>query len=106
MDFLRNKEGKKVLLLGLQTHNSSTGIPEMLDKEIAAVKAYGGNLLEAPVYWFRTEAEPGQFDFSDVQDLIDRCREAGLFLILLWFGLNKNGHPNYCPEWMKQSPET
>ena len=67
MTFFHDKTGKAILPLGLQTHNSSTGIPEMLEREIQAVKHYGGNLLEAPIYWFRMEAEEGVFDFSDVE---------------------------------------
>ena len=65
MDIFRNADGKPLLPLGLQTHNYSTGDPQMLEREIIAVKAYGGNLLEAPVYWFRSEAVQGKFDFSD-----------------------------------------
>lgn len=106
MDVFRKADGTPLLLLGLQTHNSSTGDAQMLAREIAAVKAYGGNLLEAPVYWFRCEAAQGLFDFSDVADLIDRCRANGLYLILLWFAASKNGHPNYAPEWVKLDPET
>lgn len=106
MTVFHDRNGQPILPLGLQVHNSSTGIPEMLEKEIAAVKHYGGNLLEAPVYWFRTEEKPGCFCFDDVDDLLARCRANGLYLILLWFGINKNGHPNYAPEWVKLHPET
>ena len=106
MDFFRDANGKPVLLLGLQVNNSSTGDPEMLDREVQAVRYFHGNLLEAPLYWFRTEREPGVFDFTDFDALIRRCREAGLYLILLWFGASKNGHPNYVPEWVKLHPET
>ena len=70
MTFFHDRSGKPILPLGLQVHNSSTGVPEMLEREIKAVKHYGGNLLEAPVYWFRIEKEQGQFDFADVDDLI------------------------------------
>ena len=55
MTFLKNAKGEPVLLLGTQTHNSSVGDPEMMARELAAVKAYGGNLLEAPIYWYRLE---------------------------------------------------
>lgn len=106
MNFFRDREGRAVLPLGLQTHNSSTGDPYMLEREIAAVRAFGGNLLEAPVYWCQMEAEEGRFDFSLVDDLIDRCRRNGLYLIILWFGANKNGHPTYAPGWVKERPET
>ena len=66
MTFLTNAKGEPLLLLGTQTHNSSVGDPEMMARELAAVKAYGGNLLEAPIYWYKLEREPGQYDFSDV----------------------------------------
>ena len=105
MTFFSTKDGRAILPLGQQTHNSSTGVPEMLEREIAAVKHYGGNLLEAPVYWYRIEAEQDHFSFDDVDDLIRRCRENDMYLILLWFGINKNGHPNYAPEWVKLHPE-
>ena len=93
MTFLTNAKGEPLLLLGTQTHNSSVGDPEMMARELAAVKAYGGNLLEAPIYWYKLEREPGQYDFSDVDDLLSLCRENDLYLILLWFGTSKNGHP-------------
>ena len=70
MTFLTNAKGEPLLLLGTQTHNSSVGDPEMMARELAAVKAYGGNLLEAPIYWYKLEREPGQYDFSDVDDLL------------------------------------
>ena len=70
MTFFSTKDGRAILPLGLQTHNSSTGMPEMLEREIKAVKHFGGNLLEAPVYWLRIEAEEGVYNFDDVDDLI------------------------------------
>ena len=105
MDFFRDPEGRPFIPLGLQVNNSSTGDPEMLEKEFRALELFGGNLLEAPVYWFRTEPEEGVYDFSDVDDLLLRCRRAKVSLILLWFGFNKNGHPTYVPDWVKLHPE-
>ena len=58
MTFLTNAKGEPLLLLGTQTHNSSVGDPEMMARELAAVKAYGGNLLEAPIYWYRPPFRP------------------------------------------------
>ena len=104
-DFL-TKQGKPTLFLGLQTQNSTTGDPELLAREIAAVHLMGGNLLEAPVYWCSVEPQMNDFCFDSVKNLIDRCREAGLSLILLWFGTSKNGHPNYVPEYVKTDPVT
>ncbi len=106
MDFFVDQNNHPFIPLGLQVNNSSTGDRELLDREFLALKRFGGNLLEAPVYWFRTEKQEGRFDFSDVDDLLRRAREENVFLILLWFGFNKNGHPNYAPEWIKLHPET
>lgn len=103
--FFTNAKDEPVLLMGLQSNNSSTGTA-VLDREIGAVLQFGGNLLEAPVYWCQIEPEMDRYDFSMVEDLILRCRKAGLYLIILWFATSKNGHPNYAPEYIKRDPDT
>lgn len=102
--FFKDEKGKEFMPIGLQAHNSSTG-SAMIQKAIKAVKAYGGNCLEAPVYWYRIEPEMDCYDMELVKGLIDEVRNAGLRLILLWFGTSKNGHPNYVPEYIKLQPE-
>lgn len=102
--FLRDAQGKPFMPVGLQAHNSSTGTG-LLKKAVRAVKLYGGNCLETPVYWYRIEPEMDCYDFSMVKDVLEEAREAGLHLILLWFGTSKNGHPNYVPEYIKLRPD-
>lgn len=102
-DFLKDEKGKPFMPVGIQAHNSSTGTC-LIEKAIQVVKTYGGNCLEAPVYWYRLEPEEGQYDMSLVKGLIDETRAAGLKLIILWFGTSKNGHPNYVPEYIKRNP--
>lgn len=102
-DFFTDKDGKPFMPVGLQAHNSSTGTP-LIGKAIQAVKAYGGNCLEAPVYWYAVEPEKDRYDMELVRGLIDEARGASLALIILWFGMSKNGHPNYAPEYVKQNP--
>lgn len=104
-DFLKDEKGNPFMPVGVQAHNSSTGTP-LIKKAIQVVREYGGNCLEAPVYWYRLEPEEGQYDMSLVKGLIDEVREAGLKLIILWFGTSKNGHPNYVPEYIKRDPGT
>lgn len=104
-DFLKGENGKPMFLLGLQSHNSSTGT-DMIKKTIKAISLYGGNLLEAPIYWNQIEPRQDQYDFTLLKNLIDETREAGLKLIILWFATSKNGHPNYVPEYIKLQPET
>ncbi len=100
-----DKNGNPVMPLGLQTHNSSTGSC-LVEKSLRALSLFGGNTLEAPVYWNQIEREQGNYDYSLVCGLIDEVRAAGKYLILLWFGTSKNGHPNYVPEYVKLHPET
>lgn len=100
-DFLKDKHGNPFMVVGVQAHNSSTGTP-LIQKAIQVVREYGGNCLEAPVYWYRLEPEMDCYDMSLVKGLIDEVRSAGLKLIILWFGTSKNGHPNYVPEYIKQ----
>lgn len=103
-DFFQTKDGAPVFLTGLQSHNSSTGT-FMMARAIQAVRLYGGNVLEAPVYWSALEPREQEFDFSQVKALLREARQAGLHLILLWFASSKNGHPNYVPEYVKLDPE-
>lgn len=103
--FFQDAAGKPFMPIGLQVHNSSTG-SNMIKKAIQAVKAYGGNCLEAPVYWCCVEPEQDRYDMELVKGIVDEARSAGLHLILLWFGTSKNGHPNYVPEYIKLQPQT
>jgi hypothetical protein len=103
-EFLKDKDGKQRILIGLQAHNSSTGTC-MMEKAINAVKLYGGNVIEVPVYWYAVEPEEGKYNTQSVKDLILQIRNAGLKLIILWFGSSKNGHPNYAPEYIKLNPD-
>lgn len=98
------RDGRPFMPIGVQTHNSSSGTG-LVDASLRVLKQFGGNTLEAPVYWNAVEPEEGQYDFTLVRDVIDRVRKIGAHLILLWFGMSKNGHPNYAPEYIKLQPE-
>ena len=97
-------DGKPYLVLGGQSSNSSTW-PKMLPGVWQVVEEMHANTLEIPVYWEQIEAEPGQYDFSMVQLLLDQARERDVRLILLWFATWKNGSNHYMPEWMKLQPK-
>jgi beta-galactosidase GanA len=57
--------------------------------------------VEAPVYWEQLEPQPGTFDFTNVDALIEQARQHSVHLILLWFGGWKNGSMHYAPAWVK-----
>ena len=98
--FLKSN-GNEIFVVGGQAHNSSSYSASVEDA-IKAVKYFGGNTVEIPVYWENIEPEEGKFNFSDVEKIFQKVSEAGLYLILLWFGTWKNGTCKYVPAWVKQ----
>lgn len=94
-------EGKPYLALGGQIHNSSAW-PSELPQVWASMEALHANTIEAPAYWEQIEPVEGQFDFSNVDALIEGARAHNLHMVLLWFGTWKNGNAHYVPTWVKQ----
>jgi len=97
-------DGEPFLILGAQCHNSSAW-PATLPAVWRELAYLNANTLEAPVYWEQFEPEPGKFDPSMVDELIDGARAHRLRLVLLWFGTWKNGSSHYLPLWMKDQPK-
>jgi hypothetical protein len=97
-------DGTPYLVLGAQIGNSSSW-PSVLPKVWPALEAMHVNTAEAPVYWEQIEPQPGSFDWTNVDALIDGAREHHLHLILLWFGTWKNGNDHYVPQWIKRDPQ-
>ncbi|MGO9011684.1 MAG: DUF5597 domain-containing protein [Bryobacteraceae bacterium] len=92
------------LMLGGQVGNSSAW-PAVLNKVWPAIQYLHANTVEMPVYWEQFEPRPGQFDYTVVDTLLVQARQHHIHLVLLWFGLYKNGSQHYTPEWMKLDPE-
>ncbi len=78
-------DGKPYLALGGQIHNSS-GWPSELPQVWESMAALHANTVEAPVYWEQLEAQPGIFDFANVDAIVDGARAHNLRVVLLWFG--------------------
>jgi hypothetical protein len=93
-------EGEPYLILGAQMNNSSAW-PRLLPAVWPASEAIHANTLEAPAYWEQMEPTEGTFDFSNVDALVQESRQHEVHLILLWFGVWKNGSMHYAPEWVK-----
>lgn len=96
-------DGEPYFIFGGQSHNSSTW-PALLPQVWNTIESIHANTLEIPVYWEKIESQPGRFDFSIVQILLDQARERDVRLVLLWFGTWKNGSNHYMPGWMKRDP--
>lgn len=93
-------DGKPFLILGGQIHNSSAW-PTELPQVWESMAALHANTVEAPIYWEQLETEPGKFDFTNVDAIVNGAREHNLQVILLWFGTWKNGNMHYAPAWVK-----
>jgi beta-galactosidase GanA len=93
-------DGKPFLVLGGQIHNSSAW-PSELPQVWKSMAALHANTIEAPVYWEQLEADPGQFDFTNVDAIVEGARAHDLHVVLLWFGTWKNGNMHYVPTWVK-----
>ena len=94
-------DGRPYLILGGQIHNSS-GWPSELPQVWESMAALHANTIEAPVYWEQLEPTPGNFDFSNVDAIVDGARAHNLHLVILWFGTWKNGNMHYVPTWVKE----
>ncbi|MFA7089386.1 MAG: beta-galactosidase, partial [Bacteroidales bacterium] len=93
-------DGEPFFVLGGQSANSSTW-PNMLPGVWNTIESMHANTLEIPIYWEQFEPEPGKYDTSIVQMLLDQARERDVRLVLLWFATWKNGSNHYMPRWMK-----
>ena len=100
-------DGKPFIGLGGELHNSSASSTRwMREKVWPALRPLHMNSVIATVSWEQIEPQQGVFDFSAVDDLIHDAHQEGLKLILIWFGLWKNGASTYVPEWVKLDRET
>jgi hypothetical protein len=97
-------DGQPFVMLGGQVNNSS-GWAAALPDVWKTVDAIHANTVEIPVYWENVEATRGQYQFSEVDKIVNWGREHNLRLVLLWFGSWTNGASNYVPLWVKQDRE-
>jgi hypothetical protein len=96
-------EGRPFLILGGQIHNSSAW-PSELPQVWQSMAALHANTVAAPVYWEQLEPQPGHFDFTNVDQIVEGARAHNLHVVLLWFGTWKNGNMHYVPAWVKSDP--
>jgi beta-galactosidase GanA len=93
-------DGAPYLMLAAQVNNSSAWAASM-PAVWPAMETLGVNTVEAPVYWETLEPTEGQFDYGQVDMLLEQARVHHVHLVLLWFGTWKNGSPGYAPAWVK-----
>ena len=100
-------DGKPYFILGGEVHNSVPSDMKYMEEYVwSQLHELPLNTLLVPIHWEQVEKVPGEFDFSQPKQIIDRARIAGIRLVFLWFGLWKNGASNYVPAWMKHDSKT
>lgn len=94
-------DGKPFTLLAGELHNSTTGSVQYMRGVWKQMAGKNLNTVIAATSWELVEPEEGKFNFREVDAMIDGAREAGLRLVVLWFGTWKNGDSSYVPAWVK-----
>ena len=83
--------GKPYLIRGAELQNSSFSSARHMSTLWQKLKDMNCNTILGSVSWEMIEPIEGHFDFSEISQIIEDARRAGLKLILLWFGTWKNG---------------
>ena len=94
--------GRPFQLLGGELSNSAATSCADIDVVMPRMAALGLNTVLVPVYWELLEPVEGRFDFTLVDHTLQRARENGLHVVLLWFGAWKNSMSCYAPLWFKE----
>lgn len=98
-------DGKPLMILGGELHNSSSSSVEYMRPIWPRLAAMHLNTVLLPVAWETIEPEEGRFDFSCVDGLLQGARDNNLKLVILWFGAWKNTFSSYVPAFVKTDTE-
>lgn len=91
------------LIYGGEVHNSSASSLAYMEGTVwPALRGLRLNTVLLPVAWEDLEPTEGTFDFTLPDGLLRQARKENLRLVLLWFGLWKNGKSFYAPGWVKR----
>ncbi|GKU08827.1 glycoside hydrolase [Fusarium langsethiae] len=98
-------KGKPFLMLPGELHNSSLSSAKFMSEVWPKMKADHVNTLLGSVTWEMIEPKEGEFDFSELDRVLEGAREHDMHLVLLWFGTYKNGLSTYTPTWVRTDPK-
>jgi len=99
-------DGKEFPILGGELHNSSSSSLEYMHTHVWPwLQGLDLNTVLLPVTWEAIEPSENDFDFTLVEGLIRQAKDQQMKLVLLWFGLWKNGESHYVPLWVKKNTD-
>lgn len=93
------------IMIAGELHNSSASSIPYLETIWPKLTEINLNTVLATVSWELFEPEEGVYDYTHVDALIDGSRNNNLKLVIVWFGLWKNGESSYVPMWVKKDTE-
>jgi hypothetical protein len=79
-------DGEPFLVRGAELHNSTATHVSGIRKGLDSVVRAGANTALVPINWAQFEPAEGVFDGTLVTALVEQARNAGLRVVLLWFG--------------------
>lgn len=86
--------------------NSSSSSAKYMDEHVwSKLSILGLDTVLLPIAWESVEPEEGQYQFDLVDAILAQARKYDMRLVLLWFGLWKNGESMYVPLWVKRNPK-
>ena len=96
-------DGKPILLLCGELHNSTSSTCESLEAAMKTLKAMKLNSVVTTLTWEQLEPEEGKFDYTVADYTVRLARQYGMRIVLAWFGTWKNGESSYVPMWVKRN---
>ena len=94
--------GEPFLVLGASVHNSSMSSADFLKPGWKLIREDNINTISGAVTWEQIEPVEGEFNFSELDQVLQDARSNGLHLILHWFGSFKHGRCSCVPGWVKR----
>jgi beta-galactosidase GanA len=95
-------DGKSFIIRGGELHNSSSSSIDYMESRWEPLVKMNLNTVLAAISWELIEPREGVFDFSTLDNLVEKAREKKLKLVILWFGTWKNACSSYAPEWVRK----
>lgn len=96
------RNGKPFLMLSGELHNSTSSTAKALKPALKTARQMGMNSVIATVSWEQIEPKEGEFDFTEIDEILRLAGETDMPLGLIWFAGYKNGESSYAPLWVKQ----
>ena len=100
-------DGSPMVLRAGELNNSTASSIRYMEEQrtFERLKALNLNSVIATASWELVEPVEGEYNFAEVDYIIEQARKHDMKVMLLWFGTFKNPFMTYAPSWVKQNPK-